>query len=624
MKKSAWSSPLAVFALVFSAVLSCGMLVVRELRAGGRLPSRSNVASSKETQLPALPFVTEWRALADSGAARDTTYGSATAPVQVVVFADYQCAGCAALHGLLDIARDSLPAHFAVSVRHYPLSMHPHARAAANAAECARDQQRLAAFEAELYGSQAAIGVRSYTDFAIRAQISDTSRFADCVRAGTHIARVDADRARANDLKFPGTPVYIINGQPHFGAPSLAVLLAQLRAHTNSSAPSAAPSAGDSPATARALDATPARPLTKIPAQAVRLEPAHLARKREWSDAPRLLRSITGTPGDELLIPGSLATSATGDIVVFDFGSMELRAFNTAGQPRWRIGRKGGGPGEFRNAMDVKATNDSNLAVIDMGNRRITVVNAAGKLRRMIPVPLSGSRLIPLAKAATYALTNTDSGGLWVSIDARGTRIARNHAPADLATRDGLEREAYSTPTRTGSALSFRWSDQLAILDHEGRITRRVNGIEPVPFPGIRSYPMKMGRFSGHVSRINPRAPEATRAITSDGERLYVLFSGTSTLRGRIVDVYDADSANYKGSFELPSAATELTALPNGLMATLRLDPIPTIDVWSLPSRFRTPPAQRDVASRQDARGLTTATIPATIVTGKRAAKGAR
>jgi protein-disulfide isomerase len=585
VKKSAWSSPLVVFALVFSAVLSCGLLVVRELKAGARNIEAGRAAPASATRV--LSFVHDWRALTDSNAARDSAYGNASAPVQMIVFADYQCAGCAALHALLDVARDSVPGLFALSVRHYPLSIHAHARAAANAAECARDHKRFAAYEAVLYGSQSTIGLKSYTHFAERAGIADTARFSACVRDGVHLTRVDADRARADQLHLPGTPVYIVNGQPHFGAPPLATLLGQLRhAADEARAASKAPVAPVAPQLAPPQLA----PSVETSFASPPLQHINAGRKREWLEAPLLLRRITGTPNDELLMPGSLTTSASGDIVVFDFGAMELRAFRPDGRQLWRSGRKGGGPGEFRNAMDLKRTHDGNLAVLDMGNRRITVLSAAGKLRRMIPVKMSSSRFIPIGDSTVFGLTSTDSGSLWASVDATGNRVARSRAPADIATRDGLEREAFTATVGDSSVMSFRWSDQLIVLNRHGQVVRRVQGIEPVAFPGISSYPMKAGKFSGKVSRINPHAPEASRSITSDGRFIYVLFSGTAATRNRTIDVYDATSVRYEGSFELPAEAIELTSLPDGLLAVMRLDPVPAIDIWRLPPRFRSEP----------------------------------
>ena len=209
-----WNSPLVVFVVVFCLVLATGTLVARELNAN----SRGALKSGK------LAFVPAWRELAAIGHAR----GRASAPVQVVLFADYQCAGCAALHLLLQQAADAMTNRLQVVTRHFPLSLHPHARAAANAAECAAEQGRFAAFEDVAYEMQDSIGIASWQMFAARAGVHDTAAFNGCVMANRHQDIVERDRNAALALKLAGTPMYVVNGQPYFGAPSFAVLMKHL------------------------------------------------------------------------------------------------------------------------------------------------------------------------------------------------------------------------------------------------------------------------------------------------------------------------------------------------------------------------------------------------------------
>lgn len=210
-----WNSPFVVFAVVFCLVLATGTLVARELNAN----SRGGLKSDK------LAFVPNWRQLAAVGHTR----GSASAPVRVVLFADYQCGGCAALHQLLAYAADSMPNQLQVVTRHFPLSIHAHARAAANAAECAAEQGRFAAFEDVAYQWQDSIGVAAWASFAVRAGVRDTADYNGCVASNRHRDTIERDRLAALALKLAGTPVYIVNGQPYFGAPSLLNLTQHLK-----------------------------------------------------------------------------------------------------------------------------------------------------------------------------------------------------------------------------------------------------------------------------------------------------------------------------------------------------------------------------------------------------------
>ena len=214
-----WNSPPVVFVVVFCLVLATGTLVAGELNAN----SRAALKSSK------LAFVPAWRELAAVGQTR----GSASAPVRVVLFADYQCAGCAALHQLLATAADSMADRLQIVTRHFPLSGHLHARAAANAAECAAEQGRFAAFEDVTYQHQDSIGFAAWATFALRAGVHDTAAFNRCEVTNRYRDAVERDRSAALALKLAGTPVYIVNGQPYFGAPSLAGLMQHLNAGVN-------------------------------------------------------------------------------------------------------------------------------------------------------------------------------------------------------------------------------------------------------------------------------------------------------------------------------------------------------------------------------------------------------
>ena len=214
-----WNSPFVVFAVVFCLVLATGTFVARELNANSR-------GAAKATT---LAFVPDWRELAAVGHPR----GSASASVRVVLFADYQCAGCAALHQLLAVAADSMAERLQIVTRHFPLSGHAHARPAANAAECAAEQGRFAAFEDMVYQRQDSIGNTTWQSFAVLAGVRDTTAFNGCVTAERHRDAVERDRTAAIALKLAGTPVYIVNGQPYFGAPTLAVLMQQLNDGAN-------------------------------------------------------------------------------------------------------------------------------------------------------------------------------------------------------------------------------------------------------------------------------------------------------------------------------------------------------------------------------------------------------
>ena len=69
---------------------------------------------------------------------RDHVVGPADARVTLVEYGDFECPYCGALHPVVQAARKSFGGNLRFAFRHFPLrSSHPHALAAAKAAEAA-------------------------------------------------------------------------------------------------------------------------------------------------------------------------------------------------------------------------------------------------------------------------------------------------------------------------------------------------------------------------------------------------------------------------------------------------------------------------------------------------------
>lgn len=203
-------------------VLSLGVvgLVIRRELMTQEKPSNS------AAEPPSRP-VSDWKRIAAIGHASG---GDTSATLSVVVFSDYQCPSCARLHWVLERFTAQYPGDVRVVMRHLPLrSIHPHAAAAAEAAECAAAQGQFAGFSSAAYTGQAAIGSQSWTIFAIAAGVRDTTAFASCVDHRTYRAAVERDETVAQELGLRGTPAVIVNGQLYSGAPPISFFEGQLR-----------------------------------------------------------------------------------------------------------------------------------------------------------------------------------------------------------------------------------------------------------------------------------------------------------------------------------------------------------------------------------------------------------
>jgi len=140
--------------------------------------------------------------------------------VELVVFTDYQCPYCGRAEATVDALVERYGPALRVVVRHQPLAMHRHARAAAEAAEAARLQGRFEAMHDRLFAQQLAL---EPPDLVAHAQAIglDLERF-ERDRASHEVkARVGRDQAIATAVGATGTPTFFINGRLLKGAQPL-------------------------------------------------------------------------------------------------------------------------------------------------------------------------------------------------------------------------------------------------------------------------------------------------------------------------------------------------------------------------------------------------------------------
>jgi protein-disulfide isomerase len=167
----------------------------------------------------------------------DVILGDPNAPVTFIVFGDYQCPFCGATSGLSPEPIASLQARdpnweapepriieeyvasgkVRMAYRDFPLDqIHPYARPAAEAAECARDQQKYWAYHDKLFEAQSALSgsVEFFVGVARSLGLNEAA-FKSCVESRKYKAEVEndaADGARAGVSGTPGSFVVANNG----------------------------------------------------------------------------------------------------------------------------------------------------------------------------------------------------------------------------------------------------------------------------------------------------------------------------------------------------------------------------------------------------------------------------
>jgi protein-disulfide isomerase len=147
--------------------------------------------------------------------------GPLPAKVTIVVLSDFQCPACARMRTTLATLRLRHPDHVAIVFHHYPLdTIHPHARTAAVAAECAAEQGRFEAFHDALFARQWELGRRPWEAYAKDAALADPPGFVRCLDERRYARRVESDLALGRRIQIGGTPTVIINGALYARVPT--------------------------------------------------------------------------------------------------------------------------------------------------------------------------------------------------------------------------------------------------------------------------------------------------------------------------------------------------------------------------------------------------------------------
>lgn len=202
----------AVNAVIALCVLAVTGLVLKQ----NFFPSDAEAAAAKQGQ---RKVIDDWKPYAAVG----HRWGPAAAPVTIVVFSDYQCPACRSLAENLKSIRAEFP-QVAVVNRHYPLTSHPFAFSAAQAAECAARQGSFEPMHYALFADQHLIGVDSWAKIAQEARVADIPAFEACMAQTAQIATVVRDTVAAHGLEVTATPTFLVNEERFVGSPPLSTL----------------------------------------------------------------------------------------------------------------------------------------------------------------------------------------------------------------------------------------------------------------------------------------------------------------------------------------------------------------------------------------------------------------
>lgn len=148
--------------------------------------------------------------------ADDHRRGNPAAGVTVIEYSDYQCPYCAKLHAEL---RELADRHELLWIyRHYTGNAgHPQAQGAAEAAECAGEQNRFWEYSDSLFSNQPRLGDPLYAKIAASLDL-DAKRFQACLSSGKYRPALLREADESARLALQATPTWFVNGRRVTGA----------------------------------------------------------------------------------------------------------------------------------------------------------------------------------------------------------------------------------------------------------------------------------------------------------------------------------------------------------------------------------------------------------------------
>ena len=149
----------------------------------------------------------------------DPVIGPDDAPITIIEFSDFQCPFCEQWHAqVYTQLRQNYAKQVRIVYRDFPLtSIHPEATPAAEAANCANEQEAFWPFHDKLLGGSLDLSAAAYQQYATELGL-DMTRFNECLASHRYADEVQADFDFAANLGVQSTPTFFINGIPLVGA----------------------------------------------------------------------------------------------------------------------------------------------------------------------------------------------------------------------------------------------------------------------------------------------------------------------------------------------------------------------------------------------------------------------
>ncbi len=148
----------------------------------------------------------------------DPTLGTENAPVVIVGFSDFQCPYCAKAKAIIENLLNEFEGQILYVHRDFPIQgSHPFASTAAEAAECAGEQNKYWDMYDLIFANQTALSIENLQSYARQVNL-DIEQFTSCLEDGRFAVEVEKDRQAGLAYSVYATPTFFVNGHRVVGA----------------------------------------------------------------------------------------------------------------------------------------------------------------------------------------------------------------------------------------------------------------------------------------------------------------------------------------------------------------------------------------------------------------------
>jgi len=307
----------------------------------------------------------------------------------------------------------------------------------------------------------------------------------------------------------------------------------------------------------------------------------HPPRSRVFAEAEWRQRWQAGGSEQDsvVLMPSSLVADDT-LVYILETDLHRVAALRLAdGGLAWRVGGEGGGPMEFRRPTAIALGPGGDLLVVDQGNGRISVIDRSGSVQRHVRLPEVGyANGLCALDDGTFLLATLATEHPVARVSAAGRATARHELPwPDMPRMPSLPLQGTLAKDGSGGCLYALNLGRGFARYREGRFASRADYVEWFDVPGSTVKPDSGGRRESMAQGLT-----AAHGVAADERSIAIGFGGGTEDAGRLVDLYDAGTAEYARSLRAPRWFWRMARADDLYVFITRIDGYPAVTAFDV------------------------------------------